>query len=332
MCGIAGILKFEGAHRIGHDLFEMATCLQHRGADSAGVAVFTSAPDSAPHEYSCLQVALPAGAPMPDETIILALGANRLSDICIERGGFFARLNDDAPVAILSAPVAISGAPIATSGAPIATRHQSNSLADAALVRRLEEALPGATVSSLGRRMRVHKTVGRVEELESQMDSMSGTHGIAHLRLATESRIDPAHAQPFWGRPYSDIAVTHNGHITNYLKLRKQFEARGFSFASHNDSEIIGVFLGDKMEGGMTFLESLQAAGHELDGSFSFIAATANALGVARDALATKPLLFVENEAGIALASEPQALYRVLGPDIAIREIKPKETRVWELA
>ncbi len=325
MCGIAGILKFEGAHRIGHDLFQMATCLQHRGADSAGVTVFTSACDSPAHEYSCLQVALPQGAPMPDETTIVALGANRLSDIGIERGGFFARLNDDAPLAT-------SDAPIAVSDAPIATRNRSNSLADAALVRRLEEALPGATVSSLGRKMRVHKTVGRVEELESQMEAMSGTHGIAHLRLATESRIDAAHAQPFWGRPFSDIAVTHNGHITNYLKLRRQFEARGFSFASHNDSEIIGVFLGDKMESGMTFLESLQAAGRELDGSFSFIAATANALGVARDALATKPLLFVENQAGVALASEPQALYHVLGPDITIREIKPRETRVWELA
>lgn len=184
----------------------------------------------------------------------------------------------------------------------------------------------------MGHKMRVYKAVGLIEELSEEMNAMTGTHGIAHLRLATESRIDPAHAQPFWGRPYEDIAVTHNGHITNYHKLRQQFEARGFGFASHNDSEIIGVYLGDKIDGGATLLEALQVASRELDGSFSFIVATANALGVARDSLATKPLLYVEDQSGVCLASEPQALYRVLGNDIRIREIKPKETRTWELA
>ena len=299
MCGIAGILR-RGASDfpIGATLLEMARCLQHRGADSAGLAVFGA--QSAPH----LQMALPAGAEWSDSEIS-SISGGRIGAMAREIGGF---------------------------DAPLTTSESPNSLEDLALVQLLERSFPGATVSSFGQKMSVYKGVGRVDELAPQIENLTGTHGIAHLRLATESKIDPAHAQPFWGRPFSDIAVTHNGHITNYFKLRQRFEARGFSFASHNDSEIIGVYLGDLMESGATLFDALETAKNELDGSFSFIVATHNALGVTRDPLATKPLLWVENEDGVTLGSEPQALYRVLGPNIKIREIKPRQTKTWELS
>ena len=112
---------------------------------------------------------------------------------------------------------------------------------------------------------------------------------------------------------FPDIAVTHNGHITNYHKMRQRFEAEGFGFASHNDSEIIGIYLGRKMAEGLTLHDALAAAGRELDGSYSFIVATQDGLGVVRDPFATKPLLYVETDDQVALASEPQALHRLLG-------------------
>ena len=180
--------------------------------------------------------------------------------------------------------------------------------------------------------MTVEKAVGLAAELTDSVDALMGTHGIAHLRLATESRIDPAHAQPFWGRPFPDIAVTHNGHITNYHKLRQKFEAQGLGFASRNDSEIIGIYLGQKLAEGRTLQEALQEAGRELDGSFSFIVATRTGLGVARDPFATKPLLYMETDTQVALASEPQALHRLLGEDARIKEIRPREVRTWERA
>jgi len=283
---------------VGATLLSMARCLQHRGADSAGVAVF-GAPCA-----SHLQMALPLSVSAPSFDELSAVSGGRIQSFTSESGGF---------------------------DAPLAGNETSNSLDDLALVRLLEDAFPGATVSALGERMSVYKAVGLIDELAPQIAGLCGTHGIAHLRLATESRIDPAHAQPFWGRPFPDIAVTHNGHITNYLKLRQKFEARGFSFASHNDSEIIGVFLGDALESGASLFEALETAKTQLDGSFSFIVATENALGVTRDPLATKPLLYVETDAGVTLGSEPQALYHSCGLDARIREIKPQETRTWAL-
>lgn len=309
MCGIAGILRREETFNVGAKLLEMARCLQHRGADSAGVAIW-----EAPSDALRLQVSLPFADDF-DLRALAEMSGGQLHGIEHETRGLLASINGFA-----------NGSNGASGNATaLATRPTS------ALWRELEARVPGATVSSLGRRMRVHKCVGPVELLAPEIANLQGTHGLAHLRLATESKIDPAHAQPFWGRPFPDIAVTHNGHITNYHKLRNQFEARGFDFASHNDSEVIGVFLGDKMARGLSFGEALQAAGRELDGSYSFIAATSEQLGVARDPLATKPLLFVESEVGVTLASEPQALYHACGKDAKIREIKAKETRTWSL-
>lgn len=304
MCGIAGVFQKSAAEQplpigpIGRSLLTMAACLQHRGRDSAGIAVFGS--DALGLR---LQVMLPAGKKLPEPKEILQMGSGRLSDLRPEPMGFSAAVR------------VVEG---------IATE------ADLALVHDIEKGLPGATVSSLGIRMTVEKAVGMADGLEGPAGNLTGTHGIAHLRLATESKIDPAHAQPFWGRPFHDLAVTHNGHITNYHKLRHKFEAAGFGFASHNDSEIIGIYLGRKMADGHTFYEALAAAGKELDGSYSCIVATANGLGVVRDPFATKPLLYVETDSQVTLASEPQALYRLLGQDAVIKEIRPREVRVWE--
>lgn len=298
MCGIAGIL-YRGAdigpQPIGAGLMTLAGCLQHRGADSAGAAVFGAGNG----ETRTFQVVLPAGASLPEPQAVLSL-ADGLHDLRPMPSGF-----------------AVS-------------RRGAAGMADADLATALEQALPHAVVTSLGESLQIHKAVGRAEQLLDIVSPLTGTHGIAHLRLATESKIDPAHAQPFWGRPFPDIAVTHNGHITNYHKLRQKFAARGFRFASHNDSEIIGTYLGDKMAVGLTLTEALQAAAQELDGSFSFIVATPQGLGVARDPFATKPLLYGETDTQVALASEPQALHRLMGDGITIREIKPREVRVWE--
>ena len=297
MCGIAGVLYRDGgeAHPAGAALMTLAGCLQHRGADSAGMAVFGPA-----RPGPTFQVVLPSETALPEPQVVLALGGGAFMGLRPERAGF-----------------AVS-------------RRAGVGPSDSELIAALEGATPGAVVTALGESLQIYKAVGRAAALTEEVTPLHGTHGIAHLRLATESRIDPAHAQPFWGRPFPDIAVTHNGHITNYHKLRQRFEARGFTFASRNDSEIIGTFLGDKMSAGLTLEDALTAAVGELDGSFSFIVATAAGLGVARDPFATKPLLFCETDGMVALASEPQALHRLLGEDITIREIRPREVRVWE--
>ena len=95
-----------------------------------------------------------------------------------------------------------------------------------ALAEAVEYGDPGVEVFSIGQAMEVVKQVGRAQVLRDAycLSTFQGIHGIGHTRLATESRVDMSHCHPFWARPYADIAVVHNGQITNYHRMRRSME------------------------------------------------------------------------------------------------------------
>src|SRR5262249_11806174 len=92
----------------------------------------------------------------------------------------------------------------------------------AGLEERVEALLPGAEVICLGQHLYLVKQVGSPSQLEKtyQVSMLTGSHGIGHTRLSTESRVDLSHSQPFWAHGVPDLATVHNGHITNYHKFR----------------------------------------------------------------------------------------------------------------
>ena len=162
------------------------------------------------------------------------------------------------------------------------------------------------------------------------MSAFQGSHGIGHTRMATESRVDIAHSHPFWARPFPDISVVHNGQITNYHKLRRSWEQKGQRFATENDSEVIAIYIADKLEAGETLDTALRASIDDLDGTFAYLISTVNGIGLARDQFATKPLLYAENDEMVVLASEEISI-RALFPDPTFvpRELQAKEVRWW---
>ncbi|MDP9301117.1 MAG: amidophosphoribosyltransferase, partial [Actinomycetota bacterium] len=139
-----------------------------------------------------------------------------------------------------------------------------------------------------------------------------------------------AHSHPFWARPFPDISVVHNGQITNYHKLRRRLEQKGHRFATDNDSEVIAVYIADKLESGHSLDEALRASIDDLDGTFAYLISTADGIGLARDQFAMKPLLFAENDEMVVLASEEISI-RALFPDPALvpREMQAREVRWW---
>src|ERR1700752_4229127 len=114
----------------------------------------------------------------------------------------------------------------------------------------------------MGSRLEVVKQVGSPENLEARyaISSFVGTHGIGHTRLSTESRVDLSHSQPFWAHGTADLAVVHNGHVTNYHRLRRVYEEGGIRFYTENDSEIIGVYLGLRLAEGVSLRAALEAS------------------------------------------------------------------------
>jgi len=196
----------------------------------------------------------------------------------------------------------------------------------------LVEEVPETEVFSIGRSMEIVKDVGDASDVEAAAPykSFEGSHAIGHTRMATESLVDVAHSHPFWARPFADISVVHNGHITNYHKLRRRLAGKGHRFATGNDSEAIAVYIADKLEQGDSLEDALRSSVHDLDGTFAYLISTPQGIGVARDRFALKPLIFAEDDEKVLIASEEIALRRVAdSTDLKPRELGAGEVRWW---
>ena len=142
-------------------------------------------------------------------------------------------------------------------------------------------------VLSLGRSLEIIKDLGDAETVSRgyKLGEYTGTHAIGHARMATESDVDIANAHPYWAYPFPDVAVVHNGQLTNFHYWRRRLTRAGHRFNSECDSEIIAVYLAEQMGQGRTLEEAMHQSLEDLDGVFTYICVTEDSLGVAKDAL-----------------------------------------------
>ena len=105
---------------------------------------------------------------------------------------------------------------------------------------------------SLGKTLEIVKDLGDANTVATDygLDKFIGTHAIGHARMATESDVDIANAHPYWAYPFPDVAVVHNGQLTNYHQWKRRLERAGHRFQSECDSEIIAVYLAERMAQG----------------------------------------------------------------------------------
>ena len=102
------------------------------------------------------------------------------------------------------------------------------------------ESVPMVEILSIGKSLELIKDIGDAKEVcdRYKLDEIKGTHAIGHARMATESGVDIKSAHPFWGYPFSDVSVVHNGQLTNYWNNRRALENKGMRFMSECDSEL----------------------------------------------------------------------------------------------
>jgi methylamine---glutamate N-methyltransferase subunit A len=152
-------------------------------------------------------------------------------------------------------------------------------------------------ISSFAKEMNLVKDTGLVRDLDAKykIRSIQGTHGIGHLRIATSSRVTPDNAHPFSTIVMPDIAVVHNGEITNYSKLRSSLELQGYRLFTRCDSEVIAVFIADQL----LRHGDLEKANNEFikkaDGPFTYIVATPDSLALVRDRFGARKGIFGYN-------------------------------------
>jgi len=299
MCGIVGYFDKTGAKNqpVGEILLGMLTALACRGPDSAGVALF--------------------GIPRPHQLVArVKLGDN---------GGSAQRTLEVKTVA-----QKFGAQEFAQKGDYLRFTFRENGDLKPFLSS-IESVASDVEVVSVGRRLEIVKQVGSPSRLEQSfgISGFHGGHGIGHTRLSTESVVDLSHSQPFWGHGYPDLAIVHNGHITNYHRSRRRYQERGVRFYTENDSEVIAIFVADKLRQGITLRAALESMITELDGSFSCLVATDSALAFVKDRFSFKPLLYTETAGFVAVATEEIAIRGPILGDYDVREAQAKEMQVW---
>ncbi len=300
MCGIVGYFDKSGevGAPVGRTLLRMLTTLASRGPDSSGVALWGKPADG-------LVARVKPGEGSEGDARRREIGS---------MAGRVGRVAASAVQGSLLRLVVAKAEPVELAAA-------------------IEAVAPDVEVVSMGRRLEIVKQVGAPANLEAEfgVSRWTGTHGLGHTRLSTESRVDLSHSQPFWAHGTADLAVVHNGHITNYHKLRRIYEQEGVRFYTENDSEIIGLYLAMRLREGRAFREALEASLRDLDGSFSYLAATAEAFGFAKDPFCLKPLLVAENDGAVAVANEEIAIHAALAGGYRAREAGARSVGVWEV-
>ena len=194
------------------------------------------------------------------------------------------------------------------------------------------EDVEGAEILSIGNALELVKDLGDATVVSGQygLGEFGGTHAIGHTRMATESDVDIRSAHPHWAYPFNDIAVVHNGQLTNYWGFRREMERRGHRFMSNCDSELIAVYLADRMERGEDLEEAMHRSVDELDGVFTYVVATSDKLGMAKDVMAAKPMVLYESDDFVALASEEVAIRSVFPHEIETYDPYEGEVMVWQ--
>jgi glutamate synthase domain-containing protein 1 len=298
MCGIVGFFdKSGGSAPVGAAVLAMLSALGCRGPDSAGMALWGEEADG----------------------VIVRVKPGEGGDIGARRREIVRQLNRLGRVR-----------ESATQGSLLRLVVAKAEPAELALA--IEAVAPDVEVVSLGRRLEIVKEVGAPQSLDTDfgVSKLRASHGLGHTRLSTESRVDLSHSQPFWAHGLPDLAVVHNGHITNYHRLRRLYEQEGVRFYTENDSEVIGVYLARKLRAGASLGEALRDSVRELDGSFSYLAATGEAFGFAKDSFCLKPLIVAEAEGAVAIANEEIALAAALPNRYQAREAGAGAVGLWE--
>ncbi len=296
MCGIIGLYaKAEVIqHSLGKHMAAMLAQMGERGPDSAGIAIYN---DASVGNDGCKLTLQHDSAERLDE--IKAAAATRFPG---------SRIRIHGSHCVIESP------------------ESSEQTEDWA-----RTAFADVQLMSLGKRIEIFKEKGHPTEFAEryQLEQFSGSHALAHTRMATESAITTSHSHPF--STGLDLCLVHNGSLSNHNRLRENLRKEGIHFQTDNDSEVAAGFLTWRLRCGDTLQQALGQAIQELDGFYTFAIGTRDGFAVLRDPIACKPAVLAETADWVAMSSEYRAIAQLPGAESArVWEPEPGRIYTWE--
>jgi glutamate synthase domain-containing protein 1 len=296
MCGIVGLFLKDRTldQQLGQLLSQMLITMSERGPDSAGIAIY--------------------GEPSKEESKITIQSSNYSEDFDVLENISKQEAWDNVRLSRKDNHAVIKTDAV----------HLKN------VVKYINDNMSNSRIMSIGDSVEIYKETGLPAEVIKRfsIDHMSGTHGIGHTRMATESAVTTLGAHPFSTGP--DQCLVHNGSLSNHNNLRRDLIRDGISIETDNDSEIAAAYLTNSMAKGISLRNALEESLNDLDGFFTFVVGTKQGFGVLRDPIACKPAVMAETEKFVAFGSEYRALVDLPGIDTAhIWEPEPATVYFW---
>tara|TARA_Y100000768_G_scaffold382159_1_gene362024 strand:- start:15 stop:899 length:885 start_codon:yes stop_codon:yes gene_type:complete len=270
MCGIVGIYlkskKFEGS--LGNMLSDMLINMGSRGPDSAGFAIYKE-DEEENFKYSlCLNGA--------DYEKFKKEILNKISISNVEKNSDHVIMKSkDHPSVV---------------------------------IEMLNKNFKEISIVGYGKSIEIFKQVGEPKDVVKKfnLQSFSGTHGIGHTRMATESAITTDGSHPY--STGEDECLVHNGSLSNHNNLRRKLKKGGINFNSENDTEVAAGYISKNLSNKKSLNDTLKDGLKDLDGFYTFITGTRKGFAVLRDEIACKPAVIAETDDYVAIASEFQAM------------------------
>ncbi len=176
-----------------------------------------------------------------------------------------------------------------------------------------------------GQHFHPHRALGLVGDIFGDATTIArlpGTAAIGHNRYATAGEIATRNIQPLYADfAFGGLALANNGNLTNARHLRRALVDAGSLFQSTTDTEVFQHVIAHAP--GVELVDKITAALREVEGAYSLVALSQEALIGARDPLGVRPLVLGELGDSWVLASETCA-FDIMGATF-VRDIEPGE-------
>ena len=176
------------------------------------------------------------------------------------------------------------------------------------VIKMLNKSFKEISIVGYGKSIEIFKQVGEPKDVVKKFNlhNFTGTHGIGHTRMATESAITTDGSHPY--STGEDECLVHNGSLSNHNNLRRKLKKVGINFNSENDTEVAAGYISKNLSNKKSLNDTLKDGLKDLDGFYTFITGTRKGFAVLRDEIACKPAVIAETDDYVAIASEFQAM------------------------